>query len=172
MRLLAGEPLPPLPSVSDLLDAGTPRRPGELHEALPLSNRAAQVVATEAATLGIGDDVAASLLVEAGLAVADAGPEALQLRGAAGCQDSALSESSARYVRALTIARRPGRAVLRPAATAAIPVRLVTRLADKEIDELIATVELEVAVSWEVAAMLEGRTMAEWVLLRVNRNAD
>lgn len=169
IRLLASDPLPPLPTAADLLDSENPRRPGETHEALPLSRSAAERISAEAARLGIGTDLAASLLIEAGLLLDDVGPKALSLSGENGWPDSALSESSARYVRALTIARRPRKGARPSPGCAAIPVRLITRLRGESVDELIAKVELERAVSWEVAAMLEGRTMAEWVLLRLGR---
>jgi hypothetical protein len=163
MRLLASDPLPPLPSAEQLLDSENPRRPGEAHEALPLPAGLAEKVAAESAALGITNDLGATLLIEAGLILADTGPAALALSGESGCPDAALSAGVARYVRALTIGRRPGERRGAAPGVVAIPVRLVTRVAGHSLEDLTAEVELERALSWELAAVLEGRTMAEWV---------
>ena len=163
MRLLASDPLPPLPSAAQLLDTENPRRPGESHEALPLPAGLAESVASEAAAIGIANDLAATLLIEAGLVLADTGPDVLSLSGANGCPDAALSAGVARYVRALTISRRPRERRVPAPGVVAIPVRLITRVAGRSLEDLVGEVELERALSWELAAILEGRTMAEWV---------
>ncbi len=165
LRLLQSDPLPPLPSVEDLLSLREPRRPGELHEALPLPADSAQAIATQATHAGVGLDVAASLVVEAGL-IAD---DTRMAAGGQGPQPShealALPEASARYLRALTVGRRRGAPVL-PRGSVAVPVRLVPRLAAASTERLIGAIELEVAIAWEVAAVRQGRTMSEWALMQ------
>lgn len=80
----------------------------------------------------------------------------------------ALPEASARYLRSLTVARRPRRPSDGHRRTVAVPVRLVPRLtAAGDLERLIDRVDIEHAVALEVAAVLAGRTMSEWVVERL-----
>jgi hypothetical protein len=166
LRLLASDPLPSPPAASDLLDAHVSRRPGEMHEPLPLGGSATAKVASQAAGWGVNLDVAATLLLEAGLAIGD-------LRSGAGIPvevngppQMALTAAHAAYVRSLTVGRQSRRRAAGRSTSVAVPVRLIPRLANQSVDQLLDAVDLGVAISWEVAAVGEGRTMAEWVLLR------
>jgi hypothetical protein len=47
-----------------------------------------------------------------------------------------------------------------------VPVRLVPRLAAASIEHLIGAIELEAAITWEVLAIRQGRTMSEWALMQ------
>lgn len=161
--MLASEPLPPLPKASDLIDARVFRRPGEMHEAYPLSEKATARLSISAQRRGVALDVAASLLLEAGLVVADIGPDVAALRHVVEPPTSALTGAEAGYVRSLTIGCRPGSGADRRRPHVAIPVRLLSRLADRSADDLIDAVDLETAISWEIAAIQDGRTMTEWV---------
>ena len=49
--------------------------------------------------------------------------------------------------------------------TVGLPARLSARLLRADLDALLAAVELERALAWEVAALLTGRTMSEWAPL-------
>jgi len=169
LRLLASDPLPAVPRAEDLLDCVTLRRPGELHEALPLDSFAAHHAATEASKSGLAIDVAASILLEAGLAVSDVGHQPVSSGVSASAHMLALPESNARYLRSLTVARRPRRSPLRAQRSVAIPVRLVPRLANFPIDSLISAVGIDRALDWEIAALCEGRTLNEWVLMSAQR---
>lgn len=163
LRLLRSQPLPPLPDAKDLLDAETPRRPGELHEALRLPTRTLKGLAECAASAGIAIDVAASLALEAG----HLRMRLRQLRGLhphPGLISTALPEASARYLRSLTVGRRPYSTPGRMPSSVAIPVRLVPRLGATDVERLIDLAALEQAVAWEVAAVGAGQTMSEWVL--------
>jgi hypothetical protein len=165
LRLLQSDPLPPLPSAEDLLTLQAPRRPGELHEALPLSEDFAQAIATQATQAGVGLDVAASLVVEAGLIADDTQLTTGAQEPQSNHEALALPEASARYLRALTVGRRRGAPVL-PRGSVAVPVRLVPRLAAASIERLVGAIELEVAIAWEIAAVRQGRTMSEWALMQ------
>jgi hypothetical protein len=167
LRLLRSDPLPPLPSAEDLLNAEIPRRPGELHEALVLSTQAAKRIAERAAKAGLAVDVAASLVLEAGLLSVRL-PQTQQLKDEGpGSARLAQPEASARYLRSLTVGCRPGQISMRPSRNVAIPVRLVPRLGAVDVEQLIDVVTLEQAIAWEVAALQAGQTMSEWLLERL-----
>src|SRR4051812_15693424 len=106
LRLLARDPLPPLPDPADLVEREAPRRPGELHEALVLERAAADHVAEQAALAGVHVDVAASVLLEAGLLCADLGPRVSALRATRSSGAVRLPHAHARYLRSLTLCRR------------------------------------------------------------------
>jgi hypothetical protein len=167
LRVLRSDPLPPLPSVQDLLDAEIPRRPGELHEALPLPGDAAMRIATRAAQAGVAVDIAASLSLEAGLLDLRL-PRLRTLDGRRVPPPGLpLPQASARYLRSLSVGRRPSRAPASPPHSVAIPVRLVARLGGADVEQLIDLVALEQAIAWEIAAIRAGQTMSEWVLERL-----
>ncbi len=48
------------------------------------------------------------------------------------------------------------------AVTVGLPVRLSGRLLRVDLDALIASADVERALAWEVAALLDGRTISEW----------
>lgn len=173
LRLLAADPLPPVPNAGELLGAFV-RRPGELHEAFPLPAPAARWLAQEVARCGVEADVLGSVLLEASLVAKDLALERLAAlepepfdtlpRG--------LSAAEADYLRVLTVARR-SRSARRapPQAVIAIPVRLAGRLATVDVVQALSEVAAERALSWEVAALIEGRTLTECVLLHAARIA-
>jgi hypothetical protein len=51
------------------------------------------------------------------------------------------------------------------AVTVGLPVRLSGRLLRVDLDALIASADVERALAWEVAALLDGRTISEWAPL-------
>jgi hypothetical protein len=141
------------------------RRPGELHEAVPLPPRAGPVVERAAAAAGLPSGTAARLLIEAALVRVDLaaiGQRAAESRldaaaaGAVVCRRLSAAESD--YVCGL----RRGRTTDRTVAT--VPVRLIGRLAEVDLEVALAG-DLPRAVGWEVAAVLSGRTMLEWALI-------
>jgi hypothetical protein len=141
------------------------RRPGELHEALPLPARAAQRLAAQADALGVPAPVLAPIVVEAALVAGDVGAARFAELQPAGRPGRPLEVADARYLRALTVGRRRGTGVDAPA-TAAIPVRVARRLAPgADVEALLAGVDADVALRWEIAAVTEGRTLTESVLL-------
>lgn len=166
LRLLASDPLPSPPAASDLLDAHVARRPGEMHESIPLDDATSAKVASQAASWGVNMDVAATVLLEAGLAVSDLRSEGSVPVGVDGPPQMALTAAHAAYVRSLTVGRQSRRQTTGHSTSVAVPVRLIPRLANQSVDHLLDVVDLGVAISWEVAAVGEGRTMAEWVFLR------
>jgi hypothetical protein len=159
---LIRQPKPPLLPKGEALVAGA-RRPGELHDVVALG-AATELVATKAVSSRIGFDVAATLLLELHLLGADltAAGRVLPARPAISVPRRRLSAAEADYLRMLTF--RPG-AVATPAARAALPVRLLSRLTPGVIAAASASVDLEQAIRWETAALLEGRTMGELGLL-------
>jgi hypothetical protein len=74
-----------------------------------------------------------------------------------------LSAGDADYLRALALSRRPeqGGAVT-------VPVRLLARLDELDLERELDG-DVRQAVTWETAAVIEGRTMLEWGLLTVLR---
>lgn len=150
-------PLPVLPAIS-------PRRPGERHEAVAISAGQSQALREKAHAAKLPVDLAATLLVEAQLAVDwltgfGISPESLETD----VDVLALSAAEADYVRALTLGRRSG---ARPrdarAATVALPARLVARCSSSVIARAVQG-DIELAVRWEVCAMRSGLLIGEWV---------
>lgn len=167
LRLLRSDPLPPLPDAKALLDAGSRRRPGELREALLLSAEAAESIAERAEKAGVTLDVAASLILEAGLLSLRV-PRLHELSNRSEPPRIALPEASAHYLRSLTVGRRSSSHVsAQPSRTVAVPVRLVPQLGAVDVEQLIDLVPLDQAIAWEVAAIRAGQTMSEWVLERL-----
>jgi hypothetical protein len=165
-RLLRSDPLPPVPRADDLLATSTPRRPGELHESLTLSEGTARRLGIRAAEAGVSVDVAGSLALEAGLLLGRR-PDLGALTTDPDPPGIALPEASARYLRSLTVARKPSRGAASHQRIVAVPVRLVPRLGACDVERTILTVDLELAISWEVAAVLAGQTMSEWAVERL-----
>jgi hypothetical protein len=167
LRLLRSDPLPPIPCAKDLLDASTARRPGEHQEVFLLSAEATRKLSVRAAQAGLPLDVAASLALEAGMLI-QRWPEVGDLPEEDNQPLLALPAASARYLRSLTVARKPLRkAPASDAQTVAVPVRLLPRIAGHDAEEMIEAVDLEQAISWEIASVLAGQTMSEWVLERL-----
>jgi hypothetical protein len=166
LRLLRSDPLPPIPRAAELLNTSFPRRPGELHESLVLSDETARHLAVQANELGISVDVACSLVLEAGLLL-ERRPRLADLQADPDPPVLALPEASARYLRSLTVARKPLRRAPSRQRNVAIPVRLLPRLAACDVEETIQTVDLDLAISWEIEAVLAGQTMSEWAVERL-----
>lgn len=167
LRLLRSDPLPALPDAKALLSAENCRRPGDLREALLLSSRAAERMGEQATEAGVTLDVAASLVLEAGLLSLRV-PQLHELSERSDPPQIALPEASANYLRSLTVGRRSSSQISTPPPrTVAVPVRLVPQLGAVDVDELIDRVPLEQAIAWEVAAIRAGQTMSEWALERL-----
>lgn len=159
---LVGRPEPPPLPAGEALVAGA-RRPGELYDLVALGD-AAPIVAAKATSSRIGFDVAATLLIEFHLMrgdVTDAG-FALPATPAARTPARRLSAAEADYLRILTL--RPAQ-LAAPKPRAAVPVRLLPRTSSAVIKDAAATADLEQAIAWEAAALVEGRTIAELGLL-------
>jgi hypothetical protein len=154
-----------LPSVEDLLGRAEIRRPGELHEALHLSRPAAQRVASAAAEATLAIDVAGTILLEAALVVMDAADagRALATPARGPVVRRALPAAEADYLRSITM-RRPPCAAGPPPTTISVPVRLTGRLVEIDAEAALVSVEIEIALAWEIAAVAAGRTMSEWAL--------
>jgi hypothetical protein len=173
LRLLAADPLPPLPTAAELEAFDDVRRPGELHEAVPVGDRAAQRLSHEATRLGVSIDVAASLLLETAMVLDDLARvrqgDLIDVAAFASEPTRTLTAGWATYLRSLTIGRRvrPVRAQVH----VSVPARLVVRLVGRDVERLLATVPLEVALAWEVEAVKQGRTLTEAVLMSAVREA-
>jgi hypothetical protein len=167
LRLLAAEPLPAVPDAGMLLGSAV-RRPGELHEPLPLSPAAAEDLARAARACGTDCDVLGSVLLEAALAVEDLGERRFTALDplASVPPGLALSAAEAGYLRALGVGRRPRIVHARPRPAIPVPVRLTARLAQLDVERELARVPPALALRWERAAVARGRTLSEWALLR------
>jgi hypothetical protein len=167
----AGPSPTPLPDVAWLCEQG-PLRPGELHEPIAFGGEAEGRLEDSATAGGLSPALAARLLVEAALLRKD-----LLLAGAVQADavlDEAartarvcrrLSAGEADYLRALGMAGRRERA-----GAVTVPVRLLGRLDEIDLVAALARDAMQ-AVSWETAALMEGRTMLEWGLLAALRRA-
>lgn len=166
---MSGPPAPPaLPDVAYLYGDG-PRRPGELHEPLPLGPEAQDRLLRSARRAGLPVDLTARLLIEAALLVGDlkalgAGDAAKELDvAAAGARvERRMSAAEADYLRRLGVCRWA------PSPGAAIPVRLIGRLASLDVASSLDG-DATRAVAWEAAALLQARTMLEWGLAVILR---
>jgi hypothetical protein len=165
LRVLETRAPPDLPSSDELLGWVAARRPGELHEALRLSTSAAEQLAATANAARVSTDIAGTVLLEAAIVVNDVGVGArTPLRAAASSTAGVrrrLTAAETDYLRALTMRRRESAPVAAPA-TLSLPVRLVGIVADMDVDAAIDAVEIDAALAWETAALISGRTMAEW----------
>jgi hypothetical protein len=74
-----------------------------------------------------------------------------------------LSAGEADYLRTLALGRAPEQV-----GAVTVPVQLLARLDELDLDGALDGDALQ-AVSWEAAAVIEGRTMLEWGLLTVLR---
>jgi hypothetical protein len=167
LRLLAAEPLPPLPDASELLPTSV-RRPGELHEAVPVDPETARWLSGQAMRLGVGVDTLASVLLEASMVAQDLGWVRFENVVPAPPKPSRypLTAAEAAYLRSLTIVRARPRVPSRPPVTVALPVRLIPRLDGQPLDGRLRSVAPELALGWEALAVAEGRSLAECVLIR------
>lgn len=167
MRLhLVGPPESrPLPTGEALV--ATARRPGELHDVVMLG-QSREAVAVKAARSRIGVDLAATLLLELHLLICDcaAAGWALPVTPTMSAPQRRLSAAEADYLRVLTF--RPD-ATATPEGRAALPVRLLPRFNLSVIAAAASAVDLETAIRWEVAALLEARTVGELGLLLARR---
>jgi hypothetical protein len=170
LQAVSSGPAPsPLPDVGWLCEQG-PRRPGELHETVAFGGEAERQLERSASAGRVSPSLAARLLLEAALLRRD-----LQAAGAAradGLLDHAagaarvcrrLSAGEADYLRALRMASHPERT-----GAVTVPVRLLARLEEVDLAAALGG-DARQAVSWEAAALMAGRTMLEWGLLRALR---
>ncbi len=141
------------------------RRPGELHEPVPVPPASTVAVERAAAAAGVSTGTAVRLLIELALvrrdvaAVGRAGVEPqLDAAAASAVVCRRLSAAEADYVRGLRRGCAGGPTL------ATVPVRLVGRVAEVDVESALAG-DLPRAVAWEVAAVLSGRTMLEWALM-------
>jgi hypothetical protein len=165
LRVRTTPALPDLPSADELLGWVGARRPGELHEALSLSRPAAQRLVAAAHDAGVSVDIAGTVLLEAGIVVNDAGVEAPAALTAAASSNGGvrrrLTAAESDYLRALGMRRRRPPTTA-PPATLSLPVRMLGRLTGADVDATLGLVDIEIALTWETASLLSGRTMAEW----------
>jgi len=153
-----------------LLDPST-RRPGELVEPVRIGEQIEAELRAAAFRRRLSVGIVATLVVERALVVADLERLALP-RPVAEATDLAptrrLSAGEADYLRLLTLGAS-GRRADTPAGDplVTLPVRLLAHapaLLVPAVDAAGIAAHLEQAVSWEIAALVAGRTMGEWVL--------
>jgi hypothetical protein len=161
LRLVDRAEALPLPSGALLVvDA---RRPGELYDVVALGD-AASLVAAKATRARVGLDLAATLLIELHLLQLDLVDAGFPLPAppSAAAPTRRLTAAEGDYLRTLTFRRAQATT---PAPRASVPVRLLPRITRTVVAAAAATGDLEHAIAWEVAALLEGRTIAELGLL-------
>lgn len=156
----------PLPNVDSHLDP-TPRRPGELHEAVAATAVVRRDAAALAAGAGVAASVAATVLLEAHIVRGDlarAEREPSRSNGNS-CIQRRLSAAEADYLRSLT-ARRGRPASRSVGAALLIPLRLLPWAKPQTLAQALRD-DIEQALAWEVQALLAGATLREWVLMGV-----
>lgn len=167
LQLVSQAEPPPLPS-GELLDVNA-RRPGELLDVVAL-NDAAPAFAAKALQARVDPDVAVTVLIELHLMRKDLSEAGLSLPDTPKptAPSRRLAAAEATYLRALTFRR--SRMATAAAPQASIPVRLLPRITRADV-EAAAECDVEQAIAWEIAALLEGRTIVELGLLRARRPA-
>lgn len=174
---------PPLPpSAGELADVDAvaphqPTRPGEYREPLSVALEAIPGrFAEDIGGLGVPIGTGVALAVERYLLLDDLRPRLsmavarsrLNLAAAHASVNVRLDSASAAYVRALSAGRGAGHVEPHAIVHLSVPVRLAPRATEANIatalDDAGAVCE---ALSWEVAAVVDRRTMAEWALLQL-----
>lgn len=169
MRLVGAPPDTARAFPAWMLDPSA-RRPGELLEPFHLPAQAGERLSAAAARAGISADIAATVLVERSLVAADLKrlnltaptPRLEELR-----PTRRLTAAEGDYLRLLTLGKARGRSVVPEPASATVPVRLISRAPEvlgAAIESATLVTDLHEALSWEVAALLAGRTLGEWTL--------
>lgn len=170
----AVRPTEPADPAAWLTDASA-RRPGELLEPVSLMATTAVALHRASQAAGTSNDIAATVLIERCLAVGDL--ETLDLtpptaRPADLAPTRCLTAAEGDYLRRLTLGNaRHEHAPALPAAVT-VPVRLISwapDLLDGATRAPSLAAELSEALAWEVAALVAGRTMGEWVLVAAVR---
>jgi hypothetical protein len=171
LRLVAAtEPPPPLPDLPQLYDEAI-RRPGELHELVVLDEEQRFALERAAQQAGLPTGITGRLLIEAALVSEDlaslcatAAAERLDAAAARARVRRRLSAAEADYLRHLRHPTGLRQTLL------TVPVRLIGRLDEIDIGAALGGDPVR-AAAWEIAALLDGRTMLEWALAAVLRGA-
>lgn len=129
-----------------------------------------RAVASEARAARLPLDLALALVIERELVAEDLGDVSSTIVAAvdAGAQRAqvaiSLGSASAAYLRLLLRGdtRRQAPSRVREPLVVTLPARLSDRLKGRRLTEGMRHGALNLAVSWEIAAVAEGRTMAEW----------
>jgi hypothetical protein len=145
----------------------------EEHLHLPPSSRLSRFVAAAAAA-GLDPPDAVRLALERALALVDAcaafsidvETSRLLLRRASAAARPVrqLTAANSRYVRMLSCRQPKQVGDLSEGLVVALPDRVVTRARGELTELALHEGVVEEMISWEIAAMLEGRTMCEWAL--------
>ncbi|MDW5597224.1 hypothetical protein VSS74_22950 [Conexibacter stalactiti] len=150
-------------------------RAGDRHEpwTLPVGGALA-AVADAAATAGVEFELAVRLCAEAALVRDDlravgAGVGALDALAGAAVVATRVDASDCAYLRRLTRRGAQERRTLGDAVIVGLPARLSARLLAVDVDDLLANADVESALAWEIAAVLDGRTISEWAPLAALR---
>jgi hypothetical protein len=190
LRLVRGEAAASDPRADELDECVVSRaavRAGDRHEPWTLpAGSAMQALAAQAADAGVELELAVRLCVEAALAHADlraagigaAGSDAhpaggglaqLDALAAAASVTTRVDACDCAYLRRLTRRGAHERRTLGDAVIVGLPARLSGRLLDADLDALLANADVGSALAWEIAAVLDGRTISEWAPLTALR---
>lgn len=152
-------------------------RAGDRHEPWTLAvGDALRALAEAAAAAGVEFELAVRLCVETALVRDDLRPAGIDLAqldalAAAAVVATRVDAAGCAYLRRLT---RREQASARPralgdAVIVGLPARLSARLLAADLDDLLANADVESALAWEIAAVLDGRTISEWAPLAALR---
>ena len=136
-----------------------------------------RTLAATASALGVDLSLAVRVVVERGLTLRDlyalgVDPAPLDAIARAARIDGALDAASAAYVRRLSGGDGAAPRALGVQVTVGLPLRMSTRLSGAgELDALLVSDAVSAALAWELAAVLQGRTISEWAALTALRAA-
>ena len=157
-----------------LAGRSAPWRPGDLPQLIAVDEASGwEAFARAAAASGLRTRQALALTLERRLLLGDAAEIGLaQSRVCARLDQAARSASAsvpltsamARYVRTLTSRRALPAQEPRERSRVMIPIRLADRARRLGLERALDADAIEAAVSWEIAAAISGRTIAEWGL--------
>lgn len=157
-----------LPELGDVLPSSV-RRPGELHEFVPLDPLIGQQIAQHAAEVGLKPDVAATIALEALIAVSWLDDHGVKNAAAMLSEFASqsvvtrgLSAADANYIRSITAERGRAQTSKTSPHSIALPVRLMNKFSAEVLAEALRDIDISAAVQWEIASLMDGRSLAEW----------
>jgi hypothetical protein len=129
---------------------------------------------TDAARAGFDLELALRLVTETALVIEDlelldVSFERLDALAAGATVRGTVDPCHAAYLRRLTASSPRAPRDLDAFVVAGLPARLSTRLLAVDVPALVGRADLERARTWEIAAVLEGRTISEWAPLTALR---
>lgn len=165
------EPVTSAPATPEIKVVAVAQRAGDRHEPWTLPRSPiTERLQVNAARAGLDFELAARICIEAALtsaALRSIGVDARVLAQQAIRVGRELDDRDAAYLRRLT--QRTAYPPTHHGLVVGLPVRLTVRLLAEDLEQLLDRADVEEARSWEISALLDGRTIGEWAPLAVLR---